>query len=620
MGFKSNSMKVSYPLSVFFFLLFSFSLMAQQPEPEQYKPMVGKGEFLGNIPPLRDLVPQTLPEGPAPDKLWKRANYFPANALNNPNAQPQHGDPLATFKKSEIESGNPELTPGVNFEGINDPNVIPPDPTGDIGKNHYVQMVNSNGNAWFQVWDKTGQSVYGPALTSTIWSQVGSGSIGDPILQYDQDAQRWLMMEMQGFGNSQLLIAVSDGSDPTGSWKAYRISTLGFPDYPKLYVWPNAYLLTVNEIVGGNKCAGFALDRNALLAGDDQFGVYRFEMPNFQAIVYQPATGVDWEGGPPPPPGSPGYIFRVYDDSWDGGVDQLQYWKVFVDWQDANNSHIDGPFSIVTTPFETRVCWSGLFDCIEQPGTSTRITALENIIMYRIPYRNFGDHESIVLNHVSDVSNVVGPGGDAAIRWYELRKTADTEWEIYQEGTYAPDATNRITGTLSMDENGNIGMGYTAVSESVYPSIRLTGRRAGDPLNEMTIEEYILQPGGGASTTQRWGDYSNMAVDPEDGRTFWFTGEYKAEQGLSSTRIGSFTIQRDTFDVSPQTLLAPQPNVLTGNAETFTVDVFNSGIAPAFNIPLTLIFEGQILASELWADTIPSGESRPFTFAGAGSV
>ena len=597
--------------------LFVISVLpAQEVQSERIQGEKSQGAFLGNISPLRDLDVNAAPQLGNPSKVWHRHNYFYHNPQNNQDPLPRNGDPLVSKKKDSPEGQNPQLTLFLDLEGLSDPNIVPPDPTGEVGKDHYVQMINAPGGAALQIWDKDGNVVLQPTPTSTIWSQVGSGSIGDPIIQYDPGAERWLMAEMQGFFQSELLLAISDNSDPTGSWKAYRFGTQGFPDYPKLYVWNDSYFFTANEISGGNKCAGYALDRDAILSGAPSFDLYRFEFPNFMGIQYQPAVGADWEGSAAPPPGSPAYIFRVYDDSWNGGSDQLQVWEVHTDWDTPGNNFTEGPLQLFPTPFETRVCFgTGLFDCIEQPNTSTRITALENIIMYKASYRNFGTHESVVFNHVSDVSGQVGAGGDAAIRWYELRKEPGQDWYIYQEGTYAPDlVTNRFMSNLAMDELGNIALGYTAASEFEFPGVRLTGRRVGDPLNEMTIEEFVLIEGKKSSNSARWGDYSVMSVDPEDGRTFWFTSEYMPEQGMSGTRIAKFTIQRDTFDVSPQALLEPQPSAMLGDNETISVEVVNSGLVPAFDFDLNLWYEGNDIVTETVTDTIQPGETYMHTF------
>jgi hypothetical protein len=583
--------------------LFSQQTIQLNDPPRSYAPMRSKGVFLGNIRPLRDLPQQTNQPQEVKGKMAQKRNYFFANKQNNPDPQPKGGDPLVKNNPStNVESEN-QILPEFNFEGIRDPsNVTPPDPTGDIGKNHYVQMVNTSGGAWIQAWDKvTGQSVFGPALTSAIWNEVGSGSLGDPIIQYDHDAERWLMMELQGFFTNELLLAISDDSDPTGGWKAYRIQTLGFGDYPKLYVWPNAYFITVNEITSGNECSGYALNRQDMLNGAPTIDIFRFVMPNYQAIAYQPATGADWEGGPPPPAGSPGYVFRVYDDAWDGGEDHLQIWEVNVDWDNPGQSNITGPDRLYPTPFETKVCWGpGLFDCIEQPDPGApRITALENIIMYRAPYRNFGAYESVVFNHVSDVSGQVGDGGDAAVRWYELRKTPGGEWQIHQEGTYAPDVvTNRFMGTLCTDEAGNIALGYTGASQFLNPGLYLTGRRNSDPPGQMTVDEYTLKEGEQSHYDVRWGDYSNMCVDPYDGRTFWFTGEYQPANVIWGTRVGSFKLQRDTHDLSPQNLIAPVSSALLNNGEQVTVSISNGGLEPASNYSVSMYFEGAFVTTE----------------------
>ncbi|MDO8366550.1 MAG: hypothetical protein Q7T20_07140 [Saprospiraceae bacterium] len=600
--------------------LFAQKTIRQDDPPQSYPPTVSKGELLGSIPALRDLKPRTAIPGPVPRKLAQKRNYFFANALNNPDPLPKNGDELAKNSADNRETG-PEIIPGHNFEGNRDlSGISPPDPTGDIGKNHYVQMTNASGGSFFQVWDKlTGESVFGPVLSSTIWEQVGSGSIGDPIVQYDHDAERWVIMELQGFFTNELLIAISDNSDPTGSWKAYRFQTQGFGDYPKLYLWHNAYFITVNEITSGNECSGYALERAAMLAGEPFFDLYRFVMPNYQAIAYQPATGADWEGGPPPPAGSPEYIFRVYDDGWDGGQDHLQIWEVDVDWSNPGESSITGPDKVFPTPFETKVCFGGgLFDCIEQPdGNAPRITALENIIMYRAPYRNFGTYESVVFNHVSDVSGQVGEGGDAAVRWYELRKQGAGDWQIYQEGTYAPDlVTNRFMGTICTDEAGNIALGYSAASQSLFPGLYITGRRSSDPLGEMPVEEYTLKAGEQSHTgDNRWGDYSNMSVDPEDGRTFWFTGEYQPAGVPWGTRIGSFKVQRDTFDIKPQQLLAPVASAVLGNGEQVKVQFYNGGIENAPGFSASLYFEGNFVATENVPDLLQPGNTLDFTFA-----
>ena len=184
---------------------------------------------------------------------------------------------------------------------------------------------------------------------------------------------------------------------------------------------------------------------------------------------------------------------------------------------------------------------AGNRNCISQQGTTVKLDPISDRLMYRLQYRNFGDHEALVLNHTVDVNNA----DRAGIRWYELRKSGSV-WSIYQQGTFSPDPTQRWMGSIAMDALGNIGLGYSASSSTVFPSIRYTGRLAGDPLGQLPQGEGTIINGTGAQThsASRWGDYSSLSIDPVDNCTFWYTNEYVQTTGSAPwrTRIGSFQL------------------------------------------------------------------------------
>jgi subtilisin-like proprotein convertase family protein len=168
------------------------------------------------------------------------------------------------------------------------------------------------------------------------------------------------------------------------------------------------------------------------------------------------------------------------------------------------------------------------------------LEAISDRLMWRLAYRNFGTHESLVVNHTVDANGA----GLAGVRWYELRDPGGSPF-IYQQGTYAPDGNHRWMGSISMDRDGNIALGYSASSTSLFPSIRYTGRLASDPLGTLPQGEATLQAGGGSQTnadSPRWGDYSMMGIDPTDDCTFWYTQEYysRTSSGTWQTRIGAF--------------------------------------------------------------------------------
>src|SRR3981189_2178019 len=166
--------------------------------------------------------------------------------------------------------------------------------------------------------------------------------------------------------------------------------------------------------------------------------------------------------------------------------------------------------------------------------------------MFSLSYRNFGDHEAVVVNHA------VTAGSSVGVRWYELRGLSGT-LSVFQQGTFAPDATYRWMGSIALDKVGNIGLGYSASSPSLNPSIRITGRLPGDPLGTMTQGDVTVKAGTGSQTDPippfnrnffRWGDYSSMSVDPVDGCTFWYAQEYLATTGVFNwrTHLQSFTL------------------------------------------------------------------------------
>lgn len=444
----------------------------------------------------------------------------------------------------------------LNFEGIsNDDNMavlqsgsIPPDPNGDVGPSHYVQWVNR----LFAIWDKNGNRLYGPAAGNTLWQGFGgmceTNNNGDPVVLYDQLANRWLMSQLAlNFLKPEFhqCIAVSRTGDPTGGWFRYDflISTTKLNDYPKLGVWPDAYYLAVNQFKQGDWAGQgvVAFDRAKMLAGLPAAMVY-FDLFNLDRNLggMLPA---DLDGSNPPPPGAPNYFIQFDDNAWGYSPDQLQVWRFHVDWGNPSTSTFTGPqvinLSAAGLGFDSDLCANGERQCIDQPDTDLRLDGLSDRLMYRLAYRNFGDHEALVVNHTVDADGL----GHAGIRWYELRLPGGTP-TLYQVGTYAPDGDHRWMGSMAMDGVGNIALGYSVSSAATYPSIRYAGRLAGDPLGALLQGEATLIAGGGSQVgpLSRWGDYSMMTVDPMDDCTFWYTQEYYPAPAAVRwhTRIGSF--------------------------------------------------------------------------------
>jgi hypothetical protein len=160
---------------------------------------------------------------------------------------------------------------------------------------------------------------------------------------------------------------------------------------------------------------------------------------------------------------------------------------------------------------------------------------------WRLAYRNFGTYESLVTSQ-----SVEARPGIAGMRWYELRRPGDSPL-VYQQGTYAPaDDVNRWMGSIAQDKKGNMALGYSVSSETVYPGIRYTGRLRNDVANQMPQGEGVIVNGSGSQTdpAARWGDYTSMNVDPVDNCRFWYVNEYYQTTSARGwqTRIAAFRL------------------------------------------------------------------------------
>ena len=421
-------------------------------------------------------------------------------------------------------------TIGLNFDGQAADGTAPPDPNGAAGATQYVQWVNGI----YNVYDKTtGAKLAGPFSGNMFWAGFGgiceTHNDGDPIIKYDQLAGRWVATQfaINVTANSySQCVAVSTSSDVLGSYNRYEFSFGNrFPDYPKLSVWPDAYYLTTRTFLNSISFQGpqaCAMDRAAMLIGAPALMDCFQGPPQIDFVLPS-----DLDGGTLPPAGSPNYMMTAT------GVtpNTLLMIQFFADFVRA--PHV----SAVSIPVAayTPLCGGGA--CIPQPAPGELLDSFGGNLMYRLAYRNFGDHEAIVAAHTVDKGNGIG-----GIRWYEIRTPITPK--VFQQGTFGgPPNAWLWMPSIAMDKMGNIALGASVSSRSVNPSLGFTGRMPSDPLGTMESAQLIVGGTGVQTNTQnRWGDYASMAIDPNDDCTFWFTSEYIKTTGSFnwSTRIANF--------------------------------------------------------------------------------
>ena len=448
-------------------------------------------------------------------------------------------------------------SPLANFEGLSNQDnlnifgfrVNPPDPNGEIGPNNYVEMIN----LVFAVYDRAGNLEAGPIDTGSLWADFAipdcTDPSGDPVVLYDQLEDRWLLSQFTTSGLNDPTkpfwncIAVSTSGDPAGTYYRYAFETTSdgifyFPDYPKYGLWRNSYILTTREF-GPTVEYGigvYALERDKMLEGDPNARAVKFFLdgnaPGMLPLVGDGLLPPDIDGRTKPANDSPAPIIGTQDDDADYGAtfDALNIWELSVKWKSNPTASINLKTQLPVAPFDSIFpCAPTSRDCLPQPGI-TDPTQYLDILSYRqrptfrLAYRNFRTYESLVTNQ-----SVEARPGVAGARWYEIRRSGGS-YSVYQQGTYAPnDGVHRWMGSIAQDKNGNMALGYSVVNGvDVYPGIRYTGRLAGDPLGQMTLGEGVIINGSGVqtNTNSRWGDYTDMTVDPTDDCTFWYVNEY----------------------------------------------------------------------------------------------
>jgi len=442
------------------------------------------------------------------------------------------------------------VVPGFNFAGVGTNGLTPSDCNGSVGNTQYVETVNTR----YQVWSlnratKVATSQLGPISINTLWAGFGgaceSQNSGDPIVVYDKLSNRWLISQFTSSAVSGVYyqcVALSTTADATGTFYrwAFAVPNGWFGDYPHFGAWQNAYFMMAHAFAGGYVGAIFAaMDRTKMLTGDPS--------ATWQVILDAQEGGhmpADLDGFAPPPFSAPGVFLSLHSDGmW------LYRMKVNFTAPGLTTRTLQ---AVVPLAPANAACGGGA--CIPQPGTTVRVDTLADRLMFRAAYRNYVDHESVVVSHSVDpgVAGVV-----SGVRWYDIRlsgpadATCPTYPCLYQQGTIAdvPGGRSRWMSSLAMDGAENLLVGYSTTgltAGSDNHSIRYTGRAKSDPPGTMTVPEGVIATGTANNTNGRWGDYTSMSADPFDDCALWYVNQYFTAAGSWSTRIASASFPSGT--------------------------------------------------------------------------
>ena len=571
-------------------------------------------------PPLRDIKPLRPVGG---EKTSREVREGMEGEDRDKPLGPQDVD---TSVQDWVGSGEIP-TPSVSFDAMsNISSVSPPDPVGDVGPNHYVAMSNLS----FQIFSKTGTSLYGPALNNTLWAGFGgpcqTENSGDPIVLYDQIADRWMLSQFTANGPTFFnCVAVSTTADPTGTYYRWAFTTgTNFPDYPKYGWWSDGLYISTREFnAAGTTFMGagaYAIKRADLISGIATPVVISFlAAPSPAFNVGDGLLPADLDGFTLPPAATPNFFFGSMDNGGPYGAtqDALTLWKFTADFVTPANSTFVLANTIPIAPFDTIPAFCSGRACVPQPGTTNKIDHLgyRQRPLHRLGYRNFGTHESLVTNQSVEASATM-----SGIRWWEIR-SPNSSPVVFQEGTYAPGTTDTIhrwMGSIAMDSAGNMALGYSASDgTATFPSLWYTGRLAADPLGTMPQGEGSIMNGTGSQTgSNRWGDYTSMNVDPVDDCTFWYVNEYVPSTSSVGwrLRVGSFK-----FDEcgTPDFYLAATPESQEICAASNAIYNVNIGSISGYNAQVTLSTTGNPGSAGFSTNPVTPPGTSTLTISGA---
>jgi hypothetical protein len=531
------------------------------------RPQPGEAVATGQTPD------RTIDRHPKEDRLLKARRDFKGDLRNLPRTRPPQRErnepeppplnpsfyvpPGGVVPQTPAVEPGPVITPQANapapaplnvFEGLDRFNWgagSPPDTNGDVGKDYYIQTVNTS----IGIFRKSDGFMEAAFTFNTFMSQGNFGNLcdtnnfGDPVVLYDTFEDRWIITDfaflVDGSGNSigpaYQCIAASKGGNPiTDGWNFYSIKSSDFlNDYPKFGIWPDGLYMSANMFTFGpsvfQTARAWAFNKAQMYAGSPTVKVLIFNVPggDFTAV---PSNARLQTGTPPP--GRPNLYV-----STQLFLNALAVYKFHVDWNNLGSSTFSGP----DTPLSPTSWPNANVANVPQSGTSQLLDALQIRSMVQNQYTNYGGVESLWVPHTVRRANT---SGFAAPRWYQADVTGGTvAANLVQATTWDPDGANvmhRWMPSLALDRAGDLAMGYSTSSSSTFPSIKYAGRLAGDTINSFSQTEQLFFAGTASQlSSTRWGDYSSMTLDP-DGCTFWYTTEYAT--GLDTPPVPPATV------------------------------------------------------------------------------
>lgn len=514
--------------------------------------------------------------------------------------------------------------PGLSDGGNMPMGTQPPDVSLDVGPHFVLQAVNKQ----LAIFDKLRGTPlvandldgffedgeldysYAPPIVGSTEGRVACNSYnqGQPQVFYDHLSQHWIITSVAyepdkvDTGPYFQCMAITRHPTVRGfppsltavDWAqyAFAIHPQYLHRYPQFGLWADGLYMTADVVDVDNfgqhytpkGVVVWVFNRDDLVAGvttpPRTQDFYLSESLGYASLLPSSLKGA------PPAPGTPNILAAIAPPN------QFLTWKLHVDWIHTGNSSLTGPEKTIVDEFSwptgTLAQQFGAYDTIDIRGQR---------LMPPLQYREDSGVASLWANHT------VGSSAGTGIRWYELRDLAATP-TVFQQGTLLDVGVFRWLGSLAVDRQGNMALGYSSSSVVNYPDMRFTGRLVTDPPGELQPETAV-QRGTAVSRTgldPAWGFYSRMAVDPDQNCQFWYTNQYYDNSAASwQTHIISFRLATCNGQID---------RASTGSAGSIEAIGFGSGVYNTDVSPINTAGDGRYVLFESEADNLADDDGN----------
>ncbi len=410
-----------------------------------------------------------------------------------------------------------------SFEGTPQTGFRPPDCTLAVGPSDVLVAVNVD----LAGYRKDGSLRFRwPSMTALFSPVLPAGAgLFDPKLAYDHYERRWIVAVAARRATppgSWIMLAASQGPDPAGAWWVWALNfavdgstaTNNWADYPMLgfdtqgiYITTNQFTVSTPFTFSYSKLR--VLNKSEVYAGGALrwHDFWNLRNPNNSAaFTVQSTMHFRGTGGNPPayfvnalwPSGSSLTLWTLTDPlaSWRGAQPNLQRHSV------ACRNYDLPPDA-------------------EQPGTATRLETNDSRLLSSI-YQVVGGTQRLWTTHTSRHTWAGDSAARSVVQWYEIDTTTR---QVVQQGAYGASGSYYFFPVIQTDIARNAHLCFSRSSAQEFGSLRQTGRRVTDALNDLQ-NSALVKAGESAYTGARWGDYFGHARDGGDANQVWLYGQF----------------------------------------------------------------------------------------------